>query len=89
MCTLCVCTHACACLHTPWKFLFLSLAPKNSKSHQQPPQQQQQQHSGEGESDAFGLTEKEITAFRAEKFTLGAIPEHAPPPALCHIAISR
>ena len=30
------------------------------------------------------LTEKELEAFKADKFTLGQIPEHAPPDLLCN-----
>ena len=30
------------------------------------------------------LTDKELEAFKANKFTLGQIPEHAPPEVLCN-----
>ena len=30
------------------------------------------------------LTDKDLEAFKADKFTLGQIPEHAPPEALCN-----
>ena len=47
---------------------------------------------GEGEGggsdkltpEALGLTAEELEAFQADKFTFGSIPEHAPPPTLCH-----
>ena len=51
-----------------------------------PQQQQQPQPEGDGEAtvDSQGLSEEDLAAFTADKFTLGAIPEHAPPATLCH-----
>lgn len=38
-----------------------------------------------GSTDINGkLTDKELEAFKADKFTLGQIPEHAPPDGLCN-----
>ena len=48
----------------------------------------QVQATAQSSSDATSadgqLTDKEIEAFKADKFTLGQIPEHAPPDMLCN-----
>lgn len=58
-------------------------------SHDQPLQQQPAMQSpvqisgSTREKGASTLSEKDLKAFKSDKFTLGKIPEHPPPPDLC------